>query len=107
MGGIFIDLALQVGFMLHALHSRYQALIQEFCVGGHSLTKAILRTVVEQCVNFEKDPWLGPVGKDGKVSSNPLANATGTNTAGEGENAYEALAGKSFNYHFGCWKKDI
>jgi hypothetical protein len=65
--------------------------IKEFCVGRHSLTKATLQTVVKQSINFDKDPWSGPVGKDGKAPCSPLANAAGTNS-GDGENAYKALA---------------
>ena len=99
MGGISIDSALQVGFMLHAILSHYQAVIQEFRVSCHSLNAATLQTVVKQCVNFDKDPWLGPVGKDSKVPRSPLANAAGTNS-GDGGNTYDALANKSFNYHF-------
>jgi hypothetical protein len=72
MGGITTNLALQFGFMLRAHLSCYQAVAQEFCLGRHSLTDAILQTVVEQCVTFDKDPWLGPVGKDGKVPKKPL-----------------------------------
>jgi hypothetical protein len=67
MGGIFIDSALQVGFMLCALLDRYHAVVQEFCLGRHPLNEASLQTVVDQCVNFDKDPFLGPMGKDGKV----------------------------------------
>jgi hypothetical protein len=93
MGGISIDSALQVGFMLHTLLSRYQAVIQEFRVGHHSLTAATLQTVVKQCINFDKGPWLGPVSKDGKVPRSPSANAAGTNS-GNGGNAYDALANK-------------
>jgi hypothetical protein len=107
MGGISIDLALQVGFMLCALLSRYQAMIQEFLIGCHSLTEATLQTVVEQCVNFDKDPWLCPGGKDSKAPHSTSANAAGTTTAGEGDDAYDPLAGKSFDYHFGRWKKAI
>ena len=51
MGGIWIDSALQVGFMLHALLHRYHAMVQEFRLGRHSLTEASLQTVVEQCTN--------------------------------------------------------
>jgi hypothetical protein len=103
MGGISIDLALQVGFMLHALLSRYHDVVQKFRLGRHSITDASFQTVVEQCTNYDKDPWKGPVGKDGKapVRGNPLAN---TADADSGD-PYEALGGKSFNYHFGHWKK--
>ena len=90
MGGTGIDSALQVGFMLRALLSRYQAVVQEFCLGPHSLTEASLQTVVEQCTNYNKDPWKGPVGRDGKVTpcGTPSANAVGSDL----ENAYEVLA---------------
>ncbi len=100
LGGISIDSALQVSFMLRALLGRYHAVVQEFRLGRHPLTKASLQTVVDQCVNFDKDPFLGPVSKDGKVVRNASANAAGA-TPVDGKNAYEALRAKSFNYHFG------
>ena len=62
MGGIGIDSALQVIFMLCALLSHYHAVVQEFRLGRHSLSDASLQTVVEQCINYDKDPWKGPVG---------------------------------------------
>jgi hypothetical protein len=61
---------------------------------------------MDQCVNFDKDLFLGPVSKDGKVVRNVSANAAGA-TPGDGKNPYKALAAKSFNYHFGRWKKAI
>jgi hypothetical protein len=100
MGDIRIDSALQVGFMLLALLHRYQAVVQEFRLGHHTLTEASLQeTVVEQCTNYDKDPWKGPVGKDGKPMprGTPSANVAGTDS----KNPYEALSAKSFNYHFG------
>jgi len=104
MGGISIDSALQVGFMLRALLHRYQAVVQEFRLGRHSLSAASLQTVVEQCTNYDKDPWKGQVGKDGKVPRPTLsANAAGS----EGESLYDALSAESFNYHFGRWKKAL
>ena len=105
MGGIGIDSALQVGFMLCTLLSQYQAVVQEFHLGRHSLTDASLQTVVEQCTNYDKDHWKGPVGKDGKapVRGNPLANTAGADSG----DPYEALQGKSFNYHFGHWKRAL
>jgi hypothetical protein len=104
MGGIGIDSALQVGFMLRALLTRYQAVVQEFRLGRHSLTEASLQTVVDQCTNYDKDPWQGPVDKTGKVTrTTPSANTVGT----DNENPYEALSAKSFNYHFGRWKKAL
>jgi hypothetical protein len=85
---------------------RYHAVVQEFRLGRHPLTKASLQTVVDQCINFDKDPFLGPVGKDGKVVLNTPANAGGA-TPVDGKNAYKALGAKSFSYYFGCWKKAI
>jgi hypothetical protein len=67
MGGISIDSALQVGFMLHALLGCYHAVVQEFCLGRHPPNEASLQTFVDQCVDFDKDLFLGPMGKDGKV----------------------------------------
>jgi len=56
MGGISINGSLQVGFMLQSFCSAYQAVVQKFCVGRHSLSTASLQTVVEQCVLYDKDP---------------------------------------------------
>ncbi len=56
MGGISIDASLQVGFMLRALRSAYQAVVQEFHLGRHSLSTASLQMVFEQCVSYDKDP---------------------------------------------------
>jgi hypothetical protein len=55
---------------------------------------------------FDKDLFLGPVGKIGKVVQNPLVNAAGA-AHRDGENVYGALAAKSFNYHLSCWKKTL
>jgi hypothetical protein len=66
LGGISIDSALQVSFMLCVLLGCYHAVVQEFCLGRHPLNEASLQTVVNQCVNFNKDPFLGPMDKDGK-----------------------------------------
>ena len=104
MGGIGIDSALQVGFMLCALLSCYHTVVQEFCLGRHSLSDASLQTVVEQCTNYNTDPWKGPIGQDGKVpKGTPLANTAGANSG----DPYEVLAGRSFNHHFGCWKRAL
>jgi hypothetical protein len=103
MGGINIDSAIQVGFMLRWLLAKYQAVIQEFCLGRHALTEVTLQTVVEQCNNYDKDPWKGPIGKDGKPARTPSANTAGTDP----ENPYELLSGKSLNYHFSQWKKAL
>jgi hypothetical protein len=61
---------------------------------------------VDQRVNFNKDPFLGPQGKDGKVIRNPSGNAAGA-APGDGKNVYKVLAAKSFNYHLGHWKKAL
>ncbi len=106
LGGIGIDSALQVGFMLHALLGRYHPVVQEFRLDRHPLSEASLQTVVDQCVNFDKDPFLSPVGKDGKLVQNVSANAAGA-TPLDGKNAYKAFAAKLFNYHFSRWKKAI
>jgi len=104
MGGIGIDSALQVGFMLHALLSKYHAVVQEFRLGRHSLSDASLQTVVEQCTNYDKDPWKGPVGKDGRIpKGGPSANTAGAD-AGD---PYEVLGAKSFNHHCNRWKKAL
>jgi hypothetical protein len=55
LGGIGIDSALQVGFMLRTLSGHYHLVVEEFCLGRHPLSKASLETVVDQCVNFDKD----------------------------------------------------
>ena len=82
MGGICIESALQVGFMLRALLHRCQAVVQEFCLGRNSLTEASLQRVMEQCTNYNKDPWKGPVEKEGKPipRGTPSANAAGTDS---------------------------
>ena len=104
MGGIGIDSALQVGFMLRALLGRYHAVVQEFRLGRHSLSDASLQTVVDQCTNYDKDPWKGPVGRDGKAPKGaPSANLAGADSG----NPYELLAHKSFNHHFGRWKRAL
>ena len=48
MGGIGVDSALQVGFMLRSLLGRYHPVVQEFRLGRHALSEASLQTVVEQ-----------------------------------------------------------
>jgi hypothetical protein len=85
--------------MLHALLGRYHVVVQEFHLGRHPLTKASLQTVGDQCVNFDKDPFLGLVGKDGKVVRNASANAAGA-TPVDGKNAYKALGAKFLQLPF-------
>ncbi len=79
MGGITIDLALQVGFMLRGLRLGYQGVVQEFCLGCHALTSATLQTVVDQCISYDKDPLKGPVVHNGKPVHTPLATTAGSN----------------------------
>jgi hypothetical protein len=67
MGGITIDSALQVRFMLLALWSCYQVVEQEFCLSRNALTSATLQAVVDQYNSYDKDSWKGPVGHDGKL----------------------------------------
>ena len=50
MGGVSIDSALQVGFMLRSLLPSYQGVVQDFRLGRHSLSSATLQSVVDQCV---------------------------------------------------------
>jgi hypothetical protein len=104
MGGINIKSALQVGSMLCALLSCYHAAVQKFCLNCHPLLEASLQTVVDQCVNYGMDLFLDPVSKNSKVARTPSENAAGSGPR-DGKNAYEVLASKSFNYHFGHWKK--
>jgi hypothetical protein len=66
LGGITINPALQVGFMLRALLSQYHGVIQDSHLGCYSLPSSTLQSVVDQCTAYNKDPWKGPVGKDGK-----------------------------------------
>ncbi len=95
MGGISIDSALQAGFMLCILWLGYQAVVQEFHLGRHSLTAASLQTVVE-CMSYDKDFWKGPVGCDGKPARTPLAKAT---TSDPDNSLYTGMAAKPFNFH--------
>ena len=101
MGGISIDSALQVRFMLHALWSGYQAVVQEF---QHSLTTASLQTVVDQCVSYDKDAWKGPVSRDGKPARTTLANATNSDPD---NSLYAGMAAKPFNFHMSRWQKAV
>jgi hypothetical protein len=94
MGGITIGSALQVGFMLRALLAGYQAAVQEFCLGQHSLTLVSLQTVVGQCVLYNKDPWHGSVGCDSKQVCAPSANAAAVPTNKDSSNPYNALSTK-------------
>jgi hypothetical protein len=98
MGGVIINSALQVGFMLRALLSPYQGVVQDFRLCRHSLASATLQSVVEQCMSYDKDPWKGPVGKDGKPSRAPSANFASGDKADK-LNAYDAMASCLFGTH--------
>jgi hypothetical protein len=76
MGGFSINSVLQVEFMLCTLWSGYQAVVRVFRLGQHPLTTASLQTVVDKCMSYDKDPWKGPVGHDGKPVRTPSLNAT-------------------------------
>jgi hypothetical protein len=101
MGGVAIDSALQVGFMLRALRTAYHGVVQDFRLGCHSLASATLQSVVDQCTSYDKDPWKGPVGKDGKPARTPSANAAG---AGDKTNPYDAMSSCSFGNHMSRWR---
>jgi hypothetical protein len=45
MGGVSIDSALQVGFMLCALLHTYNGVVQDFCLGRNFLATATLQSV--------------------------------------------------------------
>jgi hypothetical protein len=97
LGGVAINPALQVRFMLWALLSQYHRVAQDFCLGRHSLSSSTLQSVVNQGTANNKDPWKGPVGKDGKPARTPSSNAAGT--SGDISNPYNALSKCSFNHH--------
>ncbi len=102
LGGVAINSALQVGFMLRVLLSQYHEVVQDFCLGHHSLASTTLQSVVEQCMAYDKDPWKGPVGKDGKPVRTPSAYTVGA--AGDSSNPYESLTTCSFSNHMSCWR---
>ena len=73
MGGVHIDSALQVGFMLCALRSTYHRVVQDFFLGRHSLSSITLQSVVKQCMAYNKDPWKGLIRKMGnRFNPHPL-----------------------------------
>ncbi len=59
MGGVDIGSALQVGFMLRSLLSRYSVVVTDYWLGRHSLTSATLQSIIKHCTAFNKDPWTG------------------------------------------------
>jgi hypothetical protein len=99
--GVAINSALQVGFMLRSILSQYHVVVQDFHLGCHSLASVTLQSVMEQCMASDKDPWKGPVGKDGKPVRTPSAYATGA--SGNSSNPYESLTMCSFGNHMSCW----
>ncbi len=101
-GGVNIDPPLQVGFMLPSLLSTYHGMVEDFKLGSHSITTALLKTIVDQCISYDKDPWKGPIGKDGKVFRNPSVNTAGVSVCAS-SNPYNALANLLFNKHLNHW----
>jgi hypothetical protein len=107
MGGITNDSALQVGFMLQMLWTGYQAMLNGFFLGWHSLTLASLQTAVDQYILYDKDHWQGPVGCDSKPARTPLANRAATPVDRDSSNPYKALPAKCYNYHLNHWRKAL
>ncbi len=67
-----------------------------------TLSSATLQSVVDQCLAYDKDPWKGPVGKDGKPLRHPSASAAGV--SGDRSNPYDALAKCTFGFHVSKWR---
>jgi hypothetical protein len=86
---------------MHALLPQYHGVVQDFCLQQHSLTDATLQSVVNQFMAYDKDPWKGPVGKDGKPSWTPSASMAGS--SGNSSSPYKALACCSFGSHLSKW----
>ncbi len=61
---------------------------------------------MDQCTSYDKDPWKGPVGKDGKPPRSPLAPAAGASvpSGGDGTHPLKAMATLNFNKHFNHWQ---
>ncbi len=51
---------------------------------------------------YDKDPWKGPVGMDGKPVRTPSAYATGA--SGDSSNPYKSLTTCLFGNHMSCWQ---
>jgi hypothetical protein len=102
MGGITINSLLQISFILRVLQVGYQAVVQEFCLGWHSLTSASIQTVNNQCILYNKDPWRGSVGCDGKPVHASSANAAAVPANKDSSNPYKVLSTKPYNYHLNC-----
>jgi hypothetical protein len=87
--------------MLRALLSTYHGVVQDFRLGRHSLSTATLQSVVDKCAAYDKDPWRGPVGKDGKHPRNPSESTAGSTS--DQSNPYDALTKCSFGSHISKW----
>jgi hypothetical protein len=106
MGGVDIELALQVGFMLRSPLSHYSAVVTDYRLGHHSLMSATLQSVIEHCTAFIKNPWTGPISRDGRPVRFPLANTAGA-SPGLPSATYNAMENISFNYHLSLWCKSL
>ena len=53
---------------------------------------------------YDKDPWKGPIGHDGKPVRSPSANAAGAGGPGDKSNPYDAKAACSFGTHISRWR---
>jgi hypothetical protein len=104
MRGVDIGSALQAGFMLRSLLSRYSTVVTDYQLGCHSLTSATLQSVVEHCTAFDKNPWTGPVGHNGCPVCSPLVNTAGA-SQGEPSATYNTMEYIPFNYHLSRWHK--
>jgi hypothetical protein len=54
MGDINIEPPLQLGFMLRSLLPTYHGVVEDFKLGRHSLTTALLQNVIDQCTSYDK-----------------------------------------------------
>ena len=93
--------------MLCTFQSTYHRVVQDFRLGRHSFSSATLQSVVEQYMAYNKDPWKGRIGKDGKPVRSPSANAAGAGAPGIKSNPYDAMEACSFgtdilHWHIGC-----
>jgi hypothetical protein len=89
-----------------AYDTTYHGVVKDFKLGRHSLTPALLQTVINQCTSYDKNPWKVPVGKDGKPSCGPSANAAGASASPSSDNIhpFESMGTLSFNEHLNHWR---
>jgi hypothetical protein len=106
MRGVDIGLALQVGFMLRSLLSCYSTVVTDYWLGRHLLMSATLKSAIKHCTAFNKDPWTGPICRNGHPVHSLLANTPGA-SPGEPSAMYNAMEHISFNYHLSCWCKSL